>query len=201
MTVEIAARVSEVVVVERGSSLFRDARRRLVKNRAAVASAVILGVIFALCLVVPEVCKYRYDVTDLSVGSRPPSFEHWMGTDDHGRDMLARVFFGGRVSFAVGVIATLMIFAIGVTWGGVAGYFGGKIDAWLMRFVDLLYTFPLLILVILLRRPSSSNERTSALSARFGRARARRACTPRIRRIFPSSRSRSCSSRSAPSRG
>jgi oligopeptide transport system permease protein len=161
VTAETQRRADGAAALERGSSLFRDACRRLVKNRAAVVSAAILAVVFVLCVAAPELCEYRYDATDLSIGSQPPSLEHWMGTDYHGRDMLARVFFGGRVSFAVGVVATLMSFAIGVTWGGVAGYFGGKIDAWMMRFVDLLYTFPLLILVILLTT-FVVNERSSA---------------------------------------
>jgi oligopeptide transport system permease protein len=99
---------------------------------------------------VPELSSYRYDRADLKLGATPPSWAHWMGTDYFGRDLMARVFFGGRISFAVGMIATLVSFTIGVSWGGIAGYFGGKVDAIMMRIVDALYTFPFLVLVILL---------------------------------------------------
>ncbi|WP_437820055.1 ABC transporter permease [Sorangium sp. So ce1078] len=136
--------------LEQGSSLGRDAWRRLRKNRAAVACGVVLVAMILACLLVPELSSYRYDKADLKLGAQPPSLAHWMGTDYFGRDMMARVFFGGRISFAVGIVATLVSFVIGVSWGGVAGYFGGKVDAIMMRIVDVLYTFPFLILVILL---------------------------------------------------
>jgi oligopeptide transport system permease protein len=136
--------------LEEGSSLFRDAARRLRKNRAATAAGVVLVAMILACVLVPSLSHHRYDQADLKTGPTPPSWEHWMGTDYFGRDLMARVFFGGRISFAVGILSTLVSFCIGVTWGGVAGYFGGKIDAILMRIVDVLYTFPFLILVILL---------------------------------------------------
>lgn len=136
--------------LEKGSSLWRDAWRRLRKNRAAVASAVVLALMVLACILVPELSAYRYDRADLALGAQPPSSAHWMGTDYFGRDLMARVFFGGRISFAVGIIATLVSFAIGISWGGIAGYFGGKTDAVMMRIVDSLYTFPFLIFVILL---------------------------------------------------
>jgi oligopeptide transport system permease protein len=134
---------------EPGGSLFRDALRRLGRNRAAVASAAILAAMMLGCVLVPALSHHRYDRADLNLGPTPPSLAHWMGTDLHGRDLMARVFFGGRVSFTVGVVATVVSFVIGVGWGGVAGYFGGALDAALMRLVDVLYTFPRLILVIL----------------------------------------------------
>jgi oligopeptide transport system permease protein len=132
------------------ASLFRDAWKRLRKNRAAVASGVILIAMILGCILVPELSEWRYDKADLATGTTTPSLRHFMGTDYHGRDLMARVFFGGRISFAVGIVSTLMSFTIGVTWGGVAGYLGGKVDAVMMRIVDILYTFPFLILVILL---------------------------------------------------
>jgi oligopeptide transport system permease protein len=113
-------------------------------------SAVILLAMILGCALGPELSSYRYDRADLKLGATPPSWDHWMGTDYFGRDLMARVFFGGRISFAVGLIATLVSFTIGVSWGGIAGYFGGKVDAIMMRVVDALYTFPFLVLVILL---------------------------------------------------
>jgi oligopeptide transport system permease protein len=142
--------LSTLDTVRVGGSLWRDAWRRLKKNRAAVVSGVILLVMILACIVVPEVSKYDYTKTNLAQAHLPPSGAHWMGTDLHGRDLMARVFFGGRISFAVGIFATLVSFAIGVTWGGVAGYFGKRIDALMMRFVEVLYAFPFIVFVILL---------------------------------------------------
>jgi oligopeptide transport system permease protein len=136
--------------LEKGSSLWRDAWRRLRKNRAALVAAVALVLLVVSCVLVPELSQHRYDKADLKLGPTPPSWQHWMGTDYFGRDLMARVFFGGRISLAVGIVSTLVSFVIGVSWGGVAGYFGGKIDAVLMRIVDILYAFPFLIFVILL---------------------------------------------------
>jgi oligopeptide transport system permease protein len=136
--------------LEEGSSLWRDAWRRLRKNRAAVVAGAILAAMIVACVLVPELSAWRYDKADLKLGATPPSWQHWMGTDYFGRDLMARVFFGGRVSFAVGIVATAVSFSIGVSWGGIAGYFGGKVDAIMMRIVDALYTFPFLVLVILL---------------------------------------------------
>lgn len=142
--------VPAAAALEQGSSLGRDALRRLAKNRAAVVAAVVLFALILACILVPSLSHWRYDQADLATGPTPPSWQHWMGTDYFGRDLLARVFFGGRISFAVGLFATLVSFFIGITWGGVAGYFGGKVDAVLMRIVDVLYTVPFFIVVILL---------------------------------------------------
>lgn len=136
---------------EVGSSLWRDAWRRLKKNRAATVAAAILLAMLLGCILVPELSAWDYTKTDLDLGPVPPSAEHWMGTDYHGRDLMVRVFIGGRVSFAVGIIATLVSFVIGVTWGGAAGYVGGRVDSLMMRVVDVMYTFPFLIFVILMQ--------------------------------------------------
>ncbi|MBK8256355.1 MAG: ABC transporter permease subunit [Polyangiaceae bacterium] len=133
-----------------GKSLWSDAFRRLKKNRAAVVSAVVLIVLFVCSWVVPWISPYAYDKTNLAIGPTAPSLSHWMGTDFFGRDLFTRLFFGGRISFMVALTATSMSLLIGVTWGGIAGYVGGKVDALMMRIVDILYTFPFLIFVILL---------------------------------------------------
>jgi oligopeptide transport system permease protein len=150
--------------------LLGDAWRRLRKNRAAVVSGVLLLVLIAACVLVPELSAWRYDQADLATGPTPPSLAHWMGTDYHGRDLMARVFFGGRISFAVAILSTLISFCVGVTWGGVSGYFGGKVDALMTRVVDILYTFPFLIFVILLM-VFFANDKTilySAFKGAFG---------------------------------
>src|SRR5439155_4209670 len=87
---------------------------------------------------------------NLRLGALPPSPQHWFGTDELGRDMLARVLWGGRISLLVGVVATLVSLLVGVTWGAVAGYAGGRLDEWMMRTVDVLYSLPYIFLVILL---------------------------------------------------
>lgn len=144
--------------LERGSSLWRDAWRRLRQNRVAMICGAILLAMMLGCVLVPWLSGWRYDQADLATGPTAPSWEHWMGTDYFGRDLMARVFFGGRISFSVGIIATLLSFVIGVSWGGVAGYFGRRVDAAMMRIVDVLYAFPFLILVILLSVFFASKE-------------------------------------------
>lgn len=103
-----------------------------------------------LCLSAPLLTPYAYDFQDLALGATPPGAKHFLGTDVLGRDLLTRILYGGRVSFAVGVCATLVSVLIGVSWGAIAGWFGGKIDTVMMRFVDIAYAFPFTIFVIIL---------------------------------------------------
>ncbi len=138
-------------VIEEGSSLWNDAWRRLLKNRMAVMSGIVLAAISLLAAFSPLIPGLADpNVQDLQLGAVPPSAGHWMGTDILGRDLLARVLHGGRISLMVGLIATLVSFLIGVTYGAVSGYFGGKLDNAMMRFVDVLYSLPYMFLVILL---------------------------------------------------
>ena len=132
------------------ASLSRDAFRRLKKNKLAMFGLGFLSFLVILSLLTPFIAPYSYEAQDLYLGATPPSAEHWLGTDVLGRDQLTRIMYGSRISLLVGCIATSVAIFIGVTWGTVAGYFGGKTDAILMRIVDILYALPFSIFVILL---------------------------------------------------
>lgn len=136
--------------LEPGTSLWRDAWHRLRKNRLAVAGAVVLAVIAVACIAGPWFSPYSYNEIDLSNTFRPPNAANWLGTDQLGHDLLVRLLYGGRISLMVGLVATFVALAIGVTWGAVAGFFGGKLDTVMMRIVDILYALPFTIFVILL---------------------------------------------------
>src|SRR4051812_20403427 len=136
-----------------GRSLWQDARRRLFDNHAAVASLVILAVVAVASVFGPMFVPWAYDQIDWDrMQALPPDFatHHYFGTDSVGRDLLARTFFGGRVSLTVGLLATAVALSIGVTVGAIAGYLGGRVDQLLMRFVDLMYSVPLTFFVIIL---------------------------------------------------
>ena len=136
--------------IERGSSLWHDAWLRLRKNRLAVFGMGALVVITIVCVAGPWISPYGYEEQDLDLGAAAPSAQHWLGTDTLGRDLLVRLLFGGRVSLGVGLAATFVALTIGVTYGAVAGFFGGKRDAAMMRVVDIMYSLPFPIFVILL---------------------------------------------------
>lgn len=137
---------------EPSSSLWKDAVHRLARNRAAVISVFVLALIIAACVILPAFHGIirNPDLQDLPNKNLAPSFSHWFGTDHLGRDILSRVLSGGRISIAVGLITTLVSVTIGVCWGALSGYAGGKTDAVMMRIVDILYALPFLIVVILL---------------------------------------------------
>jgi oligopeptide transport system permease protein len=136
----------------RGRSLWIDAWHRLLKNRAAVASGIIMTVMILLVLAGPFLMPWAGDFTDWDNTSSPPSIEtgHWFGTDAVGRDILVRTLEGGRISLLVGLVATLVSLVIGVTYGAIAGYYGGVTDRIMMRVVDIVYALPFMFLVILL---------------------------------------------------
>ena len=103
-----------------------------------------------MALITPFIAPYDYAYQNLELGPSPPSAEHWLGTDTLGRDLLTRMMYGSRVSLMVGFLATIVALTIGVTWGTVAGFAGGKVDTIMMRIVDILYGIPFIIFVILL---------------------------------------------------
>jgi len=135
---------------EHGSSPGHDAWLRLRQNRLAVFGGAVLAVVALVCLVGPWFSPYGYEDQDLALGASAPGWSHWLGTDVLGRDLLVRLLYGGRISLAVGLSATVVALTIGVVYGAVAGFFGGKLDAALMRAVDILYSLPFTIFVILL---------------------------------------------------
>ena len=136
--------------VEQGNSLWHDAWLRLRKNKLATFGLASLSVIAFACLLGPLLSPYGYEEQNLDLGASAPSGAHWLGTDTLGRDLLVRLLFGGRISLAVGLAATFVALTIGVVYGAVAGFFGGKLDALMMRSVDIMYSMPFPIFVILL---------------------------------------------------
>jgi oligopeptide transport system permease protein len=138
--------------MDKGTSLWKDAWHRLSCNRPAVVSLVILLLVILLCFVLPlplfGVVK-NPSVIDLTNPVANPSGRFWFGTDQLGRDLFARVLYGGQVSLLVGFVATAVSVFIGVIYGSIAGYAGGKTDDLMMRFVDILFSLPFLVLVIL----------------------------------------------------
>ena len=135
--------------LEQGHSLWSDAWHRLRKNKLAVFGGCVLIALALLCFLGP-LFSQSYEAQNLDLGAAPPSAQHWLGTDTLGRDLFARILFGGRISLMVGLVASLVALIIGVTYGAVAGYVGGKLDAVMMRIVDIMYALPFTIFVILL---------------------------------------------------
>lgn len=131
-------------------SLTREAFLRLMENRMAVASAVFLTVMVMACLLGPWLSPHALSGQNLSLGPTGPSAAHWMGTDLLGRDLLTRLLHGGRISIAVGLLATLVAVTIGALYGGVSGYCGGRTDRIMMRLLEIIYSLPFTIFVILL---------------------------------------------------
>ncbi len=138
------------IEIEKGTSLWKDAWRRLIRNRLAVVGAVILSISVLVSVMAPWLTHYTYEEQDLDLGASKPSFSHWLGTDELGRDLWTRVLYGGRVSLLVGFCATAVSLIVGVLYGAIAGYVGGRLDSVMMRFVDILYALPFTIFVIIL---------------------------------------------------
>jgi len=146
----MSAPASSSTETERGSSPWRDAWLRLRRNRLAVTGGVMLIVLSLACIVGPWLSPYDYAEQDLENTFAPPGAAHWLGTDQLGRDLLVRVLYGGRISLGVGLCATIVALTIGVIYGAVAGWVGGRTDAVMMRIVDIIYALPFTIFVILL---------------------------------------------------
>lgn len=135
---------------ERGTSLWRDAWHRLGKNKMAVVSACILVLITLAAFIGPLFLTQSYETQNLELGAIPPGAPHWLGTDTLGRDLFVRILYGGRVSMSVGLCATAVALVIGVLYGAISGFLGGKIDILMMRIVDIIFALPFTVFVILL---------------------------------------------------
>lgn len=142
---------SEQLEIE-GRSLWQDARRRFIHNRAAIVSLCVLLLISLFVILAPMLSPFTYDDTDWDMMSAAPNIEsgHFFGTDSSGRDLLVRVAIGGRISLMVGLSAALIAVLLGTLYGSVAGYIGGKTDSVMMRILEILNSFPFMFFVILL---------------------------------------------------
>jgi len=136
--------------IEQGSSLWLDAWIKLRKNKLALFGFAILLFLIVVSLLTPWIAPYSYEEQNLMLGATAPSANHWLGTDIFGRDMLTRIMYGGRVSLMVGFIATAVALVIGILWGSIAGFVGGRVDAVMMRIVDIMYALPFMIFIVLL---------------------------------------------------
>ena len=148
--VPLEREILQVQKKEETLGYWQDAWIRLRKNKMAL-----LGLIIIVCLIVvaifgPIFSSHTYDEQNLMMTNSSPSWEHWFGTDNLGRDIFIRVFYGARISLAIGIVASLLNLFIGVIYGGIAGFCGGKIDRIMMNIVDILYSVPTLLYVILL---------------------------------------------------
>jgi oligopeptide transport system permease protein len=143
--------------IVKGASLWQDAWKRLLKNKLAVFGLAVVAIMAIAVIIGPAIIKwttgFTYDFIPPDgslIKSFPPSLQHPMGTDDSGRDILARVLQGGRISLMVGVISTIVSLIVGVSWGATAAYLGGRIDNFMMRIVDIIYAIPYILIVIVL---------------------------------------------------
>jgi oligopeptide transport system permease protein len=141
----------------KGASLWKDAWKRLLKNKLAVFGLIVITLMVVAVIIGPAIIKwatgYTFDFIPPDgnlVKAFPPSLTHPMGTDDAGRDIFARVLQGGRISLMVGIISTVVSLIVGVSYGAIAGYAGGAIDNLMMRIVDILYSIPYILIVIVL---------------------------------------------------
>ncbi|MGQ0541744.1 MAG: ABC transporter permease [Blastocatellia bacterium] len=149
--------MTESTEITAGTSLWKDAWKRLTKNKLAVFGMIVLAVMAVAVTIGPMIIKalagFEYDTMPAEgalLRSFPPSLRHPMGTDDSGRDLLARVLQGGRISIMVGLISTIVSLLVGVSYGAIAGYLGGRIDNIMMRIVDIFYAIPYILIVVVL---------------------------------------------------
>ena len=144
-------------IAAKSKTYLQDAWTRFKKNKLALAGLAFLIVITVLAITVPMFSPFEYDMMDLTSVNLLPSFTHPMGTDKFGRDIFVRIMYGARISLSVGFASAFICLFIGIVYGGIAGYVGGKVDMILMRIVDILYSIPTLLIVILIMLIFGSN--------------------------------------------
>src|SRR5712692_2866435 len=146
----LADEIGELWLAPKPTSLWRDAWYRLIRNRLAVAGGIFVIVMILAALGADVLMPFPYDKSSLAHANQSPETPYFLGTDYIGRDLLSRIIYGARVSLVVGLGAQIIILLLGIPVGAVAGYYGGKLDSYLMRFVDVMYAFPQLLFVILI---------------------------------------------------
>lgn len=133
----------------RSRSLWEDSFGRLKKNRGALISAYFIGAVCLIALLAPWISPYPFDEQNVDRLLMPPNSTNWLGTDGLGRDLFSRLIYGARISMAVGICTAIISLILGTIYGAIAGWFGGRVDAFLMRVIDILYTIPEIVLLIL----------------------------------------------------
>ncbi|SFC55157.1 ABC transporter permease [Clostridium uliginosum] len=155
------------VIVRPSIGYWKDAWNRLKSNKMALISLIAIIVIVAASILIPMTSSFSYSETSLGTANLSPSSEHWFGTDQLGRDIFVRVFYGARYSLIIGIAAAIINLFIGVLYGGISGFSGGRVDNILMRIVDVLYSIPLTIYVIILmailNKPGSGGSGLSTI--------------------------------------
>lgn len=147
---------AEFIAME-SKTFLQDAWRNFRRNKLALISLCFIILMCLMAIFVPILSPYTYDGMDSAALNRLPSLQHWFGTDKFGRDIFVRVMFGARISLAVGFAAAGINMVIGIVYGGIAGYVGGKADLIMMRVVDMLYSIPNLLYIILIMLIFGSN--------------------------------------------
>lgn len=147
----VGKNISEMEAIVRPSiTYWQDAWRRLKQNKVAMLGLIIIILYTVMAIIGPYMTPYDFRTTNPSEADQPPSAKHWFGTDSLGRDLWERTWMGARVSLMIGFVAALLNAFIGVIVGGISGYFGGKVDMIIMRFIDVMYAIPYMIIVILM---------------------------------------------------
>jgi len=132
----------------RNNSIFAETMRSLRHNKIALFGLALVGVLIVVGVFAPLIAPYNPYQANLDISLQAPTYSHWMGTDEEGRDVLSRIIYGARISLKVGIIASTLSLLIGVVLGLLAGFFKGWVDSWIMRFTDMMFGFPALLFMI-----------------------------------------------------